>query len=415
MGLEYRCFGDGDEVFVLENGIGRSMYEWYPIAKELSKSGKVVLYHRAGYGKSDCSEKTRTADQIAQELRELLCELHILKPVILAGYEFGGLCAQQFARKYKEMVKSIILMDSMAMSDGKCTDGKTMNCYLQAEPDIGTCNIYAKKTQEELRTLLLKKERFPLPYLNEQEQKEYLDFLTSPSRYETMARETEALLEAWEKNREKQNADIQNNKKESMLYWIPVNVMVHDQELGREYLKRSGMSEEEADQTEKDWLQIQLAIASESHYGRLIYAENSGIDFKQDAFDLTLRVIRQEIARNPKEAISYCGINCYLCPVFLATVMADQKQKERLAKAYSNDNMTFSSEDICCDGCGTRRSSYNKMCAACQIKECAISKLSDLKNETCADCSHYPCTLHDTYTSKDGRELLDCLASKKML
>ena len=77
MGLEYRCFGEGNEIFVLENGIGRSMYEWYPIAKELAKSGKVVLYHRAGYGKSVCSEKKRTIGQIAEELRELLNQLEI--------------------------------------------------------------------------------------------------------------------------------------------------------------------------------------------------------------------------------------------------------------------------------------------------------------------------------------------------
>lgn len=403
MGLEYRCFGEGNEIFVLENGIGRSMYEWYPIAKELAKSGKVVLYHRAGYGKSVCSEKKRTIGQIAEELRELLNQLEIHQPVILAGYEFGGLCVQQFARKYKEMVKSIIVMDSMTASYDGSNGTKTVNPYQDKESEAVQYRLYAEKTEEELSRMLLIESKNNLSYLDEEEQKEYRSFLTNPVRYETMAREIEALKEAEEASNTESFSEL------------AVNVMVHDPELGRKYLTENGFSEEEAAQAEKEWFQIQLSIASQSPYGRLIYAENAGPDLRRDAFDLIVRTISHEAARNPKEAISYCGINCYLCPIFLATVTADREQKEMLAKSYSTDSEIFTSEDICCDGCGTRRSSYSKMCGSCQIKACAISKLSDLKNETCADCSQYPCSRIDTYVSKENRHQLDCIANKKML
>jgi hypothetical protein len=68
--LEYKVIGNGEEILIIETGIGNSFYSWYPLIKEISDDFKILLYHRAGYGKSPSSDKPRRTNYIVKELNE---------------------------------------------------------------------------------------------------------------------------------------------------------------------------------------------------------------------------------------------------------------------------------------------------------------------------------------------------------
>jgi pimeloyl-ACP methyl ester carboxylesterase len=69
--LEYKIIGEGKTILVIEAGIGGSFYSWYPFISEIKEDFTVILYHRAGYGKSQASNNPRTTRNIAEELNYL--------------------------------------------------------------------------------------------------------------------------------------------------------------------------------------------------------------------------------------------------------------------------------------------------------------------------------------------------------
>ena len=109
--------------------------------------------------------------------------------------------------------------------------------------------------------------------------------------------------------------------------------------------------------------------------------------------------------------ISYCGINCSECEVFIATNMNDNEKRGKLAEAYSTEKCKFTKEDIRCMGCHSKLTRKSKMCSNCEIRNCAKKK----KIFTCAECRNYPCDLIEKYVSKESenRRILDKLNNSK--
>ena len=58
--------------FVIEMGLGVCIEEWYTLAQKLQDMGSVLLYERAGIGRSTESQYTRTPKVIAKELHDLM-------------------------------------------------------------------------------------------------------------------------------------------------------------------------------------------------------------------------------------------------------------------------------------------------------------------------------------------------------
>jgi pimeloyl-ACP methyl ester carboxylesterase len=108
-------FGEGSNV-IFESGLGASLENWKYVAPSIAKYAHVILYDRAGIGKSSAvnSGKTRTAQDAVSELISLLKQLHINPPYILIGHSLGGLYLQLFAREYPEMISGFVLVDSVS-------------------------------------------------------------------------------------------------------------------------------------------------------------------------------------------------------------------------------------------------------------------------------------------------------------
>jgi hypothetical protein len=109
--------------------------------------------------------------------------------------------------------------------------------------------------------------------------------------------------------------------------------------------------------------------------------------------------------------LSYCGLICITCPIYLATKeMNEEKRREmrieiarQIKEHYGG---TFKPEDVTdCDGCkgesGRLFSGSNK----CEIRKCAKNK----NIENCAHCSEYACGKLQEFFAKDpqAKETLD--------
>jgi pimeloyl-ACP methyl ester carboxylesterase len=73
---------------------------------------EVLVYDRAGLGKSESSSRPRTSRAMVKELQELLNEARIKPPYILVGHSFGGVNMRIFATEYQNEVCGLVLVDS---------------------------------------------------------------------------------------------------------------------------------------------------------------------------------------------------------------------------------------------------------------------------------------------------------------
>lgn len=95
-----------------------------------------------------------------------------------------------------------------------------------------------------------------------------------------------------------------------------------------------------------------------------------------------------------EKKVSYCGIDCYECPAFLATKADDDAKRAEVAEQWSKEfNADIKPEDINCNGCQSDTGLLFGHCQVCDIRKCAMEK--EIKN--CAYCSDYSCEKLDSF------------------
>ena len=118
MGYElfYRSFGSGDNVLLcLHGGPGVPHYYLLPLAKLANDNLRVVLYDQLGVGRSEKPEDTslfnieRGADEV-EGVRNALG----LGKIYLLGSSYGGALALQYALKYQQHIKKLIIASGLA-------------------------------------------------------------------------------------------------------------------------------------------------------------------------------------------------------------------------------------------------------------------------------------------------------------
>ncbi|NJR52793.1 MAG: alpha/beta hydrolase [Leptolyngbyaceae cyanobacterium CSU_1_3] len=108
--LHYQAMGEGHPTVVVESGQGGTHLDWQLVQPEVAKFTQVVTYDRAGYGWSDLSAKTRTAQQIVDDLRQLLQKAGIAPPYVLVGMSLSGIFVRLFAYQYPKEVAGMVLV-----------------------------------------------------------------------------------------------------------------------------------------------------------------------------------------------------------------------------------------------------------------------------------------------------------------
>ncbi|PFZ06756.1 alpha/beta hydrolase [Bacillus pseudomycoides] len=99
-------------VIIMDAGYGDYSKTWDQVAEEITEYGTVLLYDRAGLGKSEKSPNSRVSSEMVKELREILQQLHLKPPYIFVGHSFGGINVRLFAFLYLEETAGLILVDS---------------------------------------------------------------------------------------------------------------------------------------------------------------------------------------------------------------------------------------------------------------------------------------------------------------
>lgn len=102
----------GKPTIVMDAGYGDYSKAWDSVISDLSLLSDVLIYDRAGLGKSESSSRPRTSREMIKELRELVKGAKIKFPFILVGHSFGGVNARMYATEYPNDVCGLILVDS---------------------------------------------------------------------------------------------------------------------------------------------------------------------------------------------------------------------------------------------------------------------------------------------------------------
>ena len=117
-----------------------------------------------------------------------------------------------------------------------------------------------------------------------------------------------------------------------------------------------------------------------------------------------------------EDNVSYCGLVCETCAIYLATREQNPKKKHELRVDIAQQikeryGQECKPEDVNdCDGCKTENGSLFSGCHSCQIRKCTQKK--DIEN--CAHCSEYACDKLQEFFVKDpqAKERLDAVKSE---
>ena len=85
-----------------------------------------------------------------------------------------------------------------------------------------------------------------------------------------------------------------------------------------------------------------------------------------------------------EQLLSYCGIDCFACPAYIATKAPDIEKLTALAGEWFDGATDHTI--ILCDGCKSD-SRIMKWCAECPTRACVIER----EHQNCAYCDDYGC------------------------
>jgi hypothetical protein len=116
-----------------------------------------------------------------------------------------------------------------------------------------------------------------------------------------------------------------------------------------------------------------------------------------------------------EEMISFCGLTCHKCPIYLTTREQDQNKKRQMrAEIARKINEIYEekmeAKDVTdCDGCKTEKRRLFSGCTKCEIRKCAGQK----NIENCAHCSEYACEKLEKLfaTDAEAKARLDAIKS----
>jgi pimeloyl-ACP methyl ester carboxylesterase len=283
LNLEYKVIGNGKKILVIETGIGGSIYDWYSITQEIKEDFTIVLYHRAGYGKSEKSNIPRTTRNIALELNNLLERIGIKDKFIIMGHSFGGLCVQQYAKMYPNKLNGIILIDSTSFNFKKLymLNNPVMNSLIAINKLIEHNFNSSKKSKDELKRQnesMISAYRKTIP---KNEMVDVEDFFTNPVLYKTMAEE----FNNWEN-------DSEDIKSIPCFPEIPLIVIARDNKVAENYWIKYNIPEGEALLYEAEWRNLQIELSRLSAKGELIIAENSDHEVYLDKPEIIVQCLK---------------------------------------------------------------------------------------------------------------------------
>lgn len=106
--LNYKTFGEGEPLIIL-HGLFGSLDNWVTLAKKFGEKFQVYLVDQRNHGQSFHSDEF-SYDVMSEDLNFFMGEMKLPEAHII-GHSMGGKTAMEFARKYPEKVKKLIVAD----------------------------------------------------------------------------------------------------------------------------------------------------------------------------------------------------------------------------------------------------------------------------------------------------------------
>jgi pimeloyl-ACP methyl ester carboxylesterase len=82
---------------ILEAGTGDSSEVWNAVQDQVDQFAHVCSYDRLGLGKSDKLTVAHNADEIVNDLHQLLQSAHVSPPYVMVGHSIGGIYVRKYA------------------------------------------------------------------------------------------------------------------------------------------------------------------------------------------------------------------------------------------------------------------------------------------------------------------------------
>jgi pimeloyl-ACP methyl ester carboxylesterase len=112
--LYIQCNGTGSPTVVLDAGLDDGHVIWKRIEPVLARKTRTCSYDRSGVGDSDIRPSKPTvvsAEQVVDELHELLANADVDGPHVLVGHSLGGLNARLYAARHPDDLAGIVFVD----------------------------------------------------------------------------------------------------------------------------------------------------------------------------------------------------------------------------------------------------------------------------------------------------------------
>ncbi len=101
--------GEGEPLLLIQ-GTNTKLEAWNYQIEYFSDKTRVIAFDNRGTGKSSRPDYPYTMEMYSEDVKNILNHLNIQQSVHLCGFSLGGMIAQEFALKYPEKIKSLILL-----------------------------------------------------------------------------------------------------------------------------------------------------------------------------------------------------------------------------------------------------------------------------------------------------------------
>lgn len=109
--LHLVTMGNGPYTVVFETGLTGHVGTWDKVAPAIAKSAKVVLYSRAGNGKSNARPEPLSLNQSTDEFTQMLEAAKLPPPYILVGHSYGAFLIRNYAMQHQDHVLGMVFID----------------------------------------------------------------------------------------------------------------------------------------------------------------------------------------------------------------------------------------------------------------------------------------------------------------
>ncbi|MGB2713257.1 MAG: alpha/beta hydrolase [Vicinamibacterales bacterium] len=140
--IHYWRSGGNKPPLVLAHGSSDDGLCWTNLAKEFQNEFDIIMFDARGHGLSDPPKPSDPQDVQAEDLAGLIKELKLNKPILM-GHSMGSASVAQFAAKYPDVPRSVILEDPALVRPA------TPPAASQATPESRRANILTRNNTSE--------------------------------------------------------------------------------------------------------------------------------------------------------------------------------------------------------------------------------------------------------------------------